>query len=130
MERLKNSLNIQNAESLTCEPNTLPQPTASTISSGDAPVVAISGPTTPAAVSTATVDEPIITRSSAVAIQANSNGVICQVRLSSAMVAPTPLSTSTCLNTPPAVMISRITEMPLMAALSQRVCVSSAAPRR
>src|SRR5690606_34937716 len=72
MDRLKNSLNIQKAESLTWEPNTLPAPTDSTISSGDTPVVSTSGPTTPAAVITATVEEPIITRSNAVASQANS----------------------------------------------------------
>src|SRR5690606_26176601 len=77
MDRLKNSLNIQNAESLTWEPNTLPAPTASTISSGEAPVVAIRGPTMPAAVITATVAEPIITRSSAVASQAKISGGMC-----------------------------------------------------
>src|SRR5690606_35159305 len=130
IDRLKNSLNIQNAESLTCEPNTLPAPTASTISSGDAPVVAISGPTMPAAVITATVAEPIITRSSAVASQAKISGGICQASLSAAICAPTSLSTSTCLNTPPAVMISRITAMLAIAALSHFVCVSRLAPRR
>ena len=130
MDRLKNSLNIQNAESLTCEPNTLPAPTARTIKSGDAPVVAISGPTMPAAVITATVAEPIITRSNAVASQANTSGGMFQVLLKEAMVAPTPLSTSTCLNTPPAVMISRMTAIPEMAALSHRVWVSSPTPLR
>src|SRR5690606_36864736 len=129
MDRPKNSLNIQKAESLTWEPNTLPAPTASTISSGDTPVLSTSGPTTPAAVITATVEEPIITRSSAVASQANSSGGIWHCPARAAMVAPTPLSTSTCLNTPPAVMISRITAMPPMAALSQRVCCSRPTPR-
>ena len=97
---------------------------------GEAPVLAISGETIPAAVITATVAEPIITRSTAVATQANTSGGMCQLALSAAMRAPTPLSTSTCLNTPPAVMISRITAIPAMAALSQRVCASRPTPRR
>ena len=36
IDKLKNSLNIQNPESFTWEPKTLPVPTANTISSGDA----------------------------------------------------------------------------------------------
>jgi hypothetical protein len=35
IERLKNSLNIQKAVSLTCDINTLPAPTANTSNSGD-----------------------------------------------------------------------------------------------
>ena len=35
MDKLKNSLNIQKAVSLTCDINTLPAPTASTSNSGE-----------------------------------------------------------------------------------------------
>ena len=79
-ERLKNSLNIQKPESLICEPNTLPAPTESTISSGDTPVV-ISGATTPAAVMPATVADPMDTLSIAVTIQAKRRGGIFNLLL-------------------------------------------------
>ena len=79
-ERLKNSLNIQNPESLMCEPNTLPAPTDNTINSGETPVV-ISGATIPAAVIPATVADPIATRNNAVTIQANSKGGILSLLL-------------------------------------------------
>ena len=60
-ERLKNSLNIQNAVSLTCDIKTLPEPTASTISSGETFDAATRGATMPEAVMAATVAEPIVT---------------------------------------------------------------------
>src|SRR5215203_1029781 len=75
-ESLKNSLNIQNPESLIWEPNTLPAPTANTINSGEAAPVATSGDTTPAAVMPATVAEPIDTLNNAVTIHAKINGGI------------------------------------------------------
>jgi len=76
-ERLKNSLNIQNAVSFTWDIKTLPEPTASTINSGDTPDVATNGATIPEAVIAATVAEPIVTLKQAVTNHANSNGAIC-----------------------------------------------------
>src|SRR5262245_50282824 len=75
-ERLKNSLNIQKPESFTCEPNTLPVPTAKTNNSGETVPVANKGETIPAEVIPATVAEPIATLSNAVIIQANNRGWI------------------------------------------------------
>ena len=75
-ESLKNSLNIQKPVSLTCEPKTLPVPTASTINSGEADPDITNGATTPAAVMPATVADPIVTRNRAVMIQANNSGGI------------------------------------------------------
>ena len=77
----KNSLNIQKPESLMCDPKTLPVPTASTISSGETPLLAISGVKIPAAVNPATVAEPMVTRSNAVMTQANNRGGICHLLL-------------------------------------------------
>ena len=77
-ERLKNSLNIQNAVSFTCDIKTLPEPTASTINSGDTLVVATRGATIPEAVIAATVADPIVTLKHAVTNHANNNGCICQ----------------------------------------------------
>lgn len=73
-ESLKNSLNIQNPESLMCDPNTLPVPTANTMSSGDTLGSSVSGYTMPAAVIPATVADPIVILSRAVTDQANSKG--------------------------------------------------------
>ena len=73
-ERLKNSLNIQKPESLTCEPKTLPVPTANTNSSGDTAPVANKGDRIPAAVMPATVADPIATLNNAVMSQVNTNG--------------------------------------------------------
>lgn len=75
-DRLKNSLNIQNAVSFTCDIKTLPEPTASTINSGDTLVVATSGATIPEAVIAATVAEPMVTLKHAVTNHANNNGGI------------------------------------------------------
>src|SRR5258705_8645293 len=80
-DRLKNSLNIQNPESFTCEPNTLPVPIANTISSGDTAPAATNGDTTPAAVIPATVADPIATLNNAVTIQPNNKGGICHLLL-------------------------------------------------
>lgn len=123
-DRLKNSLNIQKPESLICDPNTLPEPTANTINSGDTTPVATNGDTTPAAVMAATVADPIVTRNSAVMTQANINGGICHLLLNDAIYAPVPLSVNTCLKTPPAVMMSKIIAIPEMAALSHFIIVS------
>src|SRR5687767_246820 len=111
-DRLKNSLNIQKPESFICEPKTLPDPTASTISSGDTRPAETSGVTTPAAVIPATVAEPIATLSSAVITQANTSGGICHFSLNEAMYLSVPLSCSTCLKIPPAVMINNMTAIP------------------
>src|SRR5436853_6693535 len=80
-DSLKNSLNIQKPESFTCDPNTLPVPTASTINSGETAPVATKGETIPAAVIPATVADPIATRSKAVTTQPNTNGGICHLLL-------------------------------------------------
>src|SRR6187549_3837997 len=117
-ERLKNSLNIQKPESFTCDPNTLPVPTASTINSGDTTPVATKGVTTPAAVIPATVADPIATRNKAVITQANINGGICHLPLKEAMYLSVPLSCNTCLKIPPAVMMRRIMAIPEMASFS------------
>src|SRR4051812_36937120 len=89
---LKNSLYIQKPESLICDPNTLPAPTASTINSGEIVPAATSGATIPAAVKPATVAEPKVTRSKAVMIHANNNGGNCNVSLNEEIYAPVPLS--------------------------------------
>ena len=78
-------MNIQKPESLICEPNTLPAPTASTISSGEAAPVATSGETTPAAVMPATVAEPIDTLNNAVTIHAKINGGMFHLAAKDAM---------------------------------------------
>lgn len=75
-ERLKNSLNIQNAVSFTWDIKTLPEPTASTINSGETLVDATKGATIPEAVIAATVAEPIVTLSEAVTSHANNSGCI------------------------------------------------------
>jgi hypothetical protein len=69
-DRPKYSLNIQNAESLTWLNIRLPAPTASTIRFGLTPDDSTSGPTTPAAVTPATVAEPRQTRISVATAQA------------------------------------------------------------
>src|SRR5476649_1770304 len=74
MVRLKYSLNSQKPGSLTWEKITLPEPTAITISSGLAPVVAMSGAAIPPAVMAATVAEPRAIRSTAAMAQASSSG--------------------------------------------------------
>ena len=79
-DNLKNSLNIQKPESLMCEPNTLPAPTASTINSGDTFFV-ISGATIPAAATPATVAEPMDTLNKAVTIHAKISGGILSLLL-------------------------------------------------
>jgi len=84
-DSLKNSLNIQKPESLTCEPKTLPVPTANTINSGETTPVATNGDTTPAAVMPATVAEPIVTLNNAVTTQPNISGGICHLLLNEAM---------------------------------------------
>ena len=127
--RLKNSLNIQNPESLICEPNTLPAPTASTISSGEAPLAASSGDTTPAAVMAATLAEPIVTLSRAVTSHANNKGGKCHSLLRLAISLPAPLSCNTCFHTPPAVIISSIIAIPDIPLLTHviTVCISEPA---
>lgn len=80
-ERLKNSLNIQNAVSFTWDIKTLPDPTASTINSGETFDAATNGATMPEAVMAATVAEPIVTRNAAVTNHANNNGGICHFLL-------------------------------------------------
>lgn len=75
-ERLKYSLTIQKPASLTCPPKTLPAPTDNTINAGLTPADAINGATKPAPVKAATVDDPRLTRSSAVISQAASSGDI------------------------------------------------------
>ena len=82
---LKNSLNIQKPVSFTCEPNTLPAPTARTINSGGIPLVAIRGATIPAAVNPATVADPSVTRKNAVSNQAKIIGGICSLPLKEAI---------------------------------------------
>src|SRR5215218_8664793 len=75
-DKPRNSLNIQKPESLMCEPNTLPAPTANTINSAEAVPELTNGATTPAAVIPATVAEPTVTRSKAVPTHAKTNGCI------------------------------------------------------
>ena len=59
-----------------CEQNTLPAPTANTISSGEVAPPVAKGDTIPAAVSPATVADPRDTRSNAVMIHANRYGLM------------------------------------------------------
>ena len=59
--KLKYSLNIQKAGSLTCEKKRLPAPVANTIKQGFTLLVAIIGATMPAVVRPATVAEPVLT---------------------------------------------------------------------
>src|SRR5689334_12698713 len=101
-DNLKNSLKIQNPESLTCEPNTLPVPTANTINSGETFPAVINGTMIAAAVCPATVAEPMATRSNAVTTQANTSGDIFIFLLKEEMYSPVPVSCNTCLKTPPA----------------------------
>ena len=81
IERLKNSLNIQKAVSLTCDIKTLPAPTASTNNSGETFDVTSSGATIPEAVIPATVAEPSVTRNNAVTTHANTRTGMCQLVL-------------------------------------------------
>ena len=67
-------MNIQKPESLTCEPKTLPVPTANTSNSGETVPVVNKGETIHAAVIPATVAEPIATLNNAVINHANNNG--------------------------------------------------------
>src|SRR5450631_1494996 len=124
MVRLKNSLNIQKPESLTWDPKTLPDPTASTINSGDTVPDVTRGDTTPAAVIPATVAEPMATLNNAVTTQPKSKGGICHLPLNDAIYLSVPLSCNTCLKTPPAVIIIKITEIPPMASFSHFILVS------
>ena len=106
---LKNSLMSQNPESLTCDSTSEPAPVASTSSSGCVPgVAAAMGATIPALVVIATVAEPVATRISAATVQASSSGEACDPRAMSAIAFPTPLSSSTLLNPPPAPITSRM----------------------
>ena len=122
-DKLKNSLNIQNPLSLICEPKTLPVPTANTINSGDTVPATTNGATTPAAVIPATVADTIATLSKAVTSHPNNNGGICHLLLKEAINLSVPLSCSTCLKIPPAVMISNIMAIPATASLSHFIAV-------
>ena len=82
---LKNSLYIQKPESLMCDPNTLPAPTANTINSGDTLPAKTSGATMPAAVNPATVAEPKVTLNKAVITHAKSKGGISSLLLKEAI---------------------------------------------
>src|SRR6266851_1244390 len=100
---LKYSLMSQNPESLTCESTSDPAPVASTNSSACVPGVATAmGATMPAAVVIATVAEPVATRISAATVHASSSGDGCDPSATAAIAFPTPLSSSTLLNPPPA----------------------------
>ena len=74
--RLKYSLQSQKPESLTCDNNRLPAPTASTIKLGLACVDASAGAMMPAAVNPATVADPMLTRMTAAINQPSSNGLM------------------------------------------------------
>ncbi len=126
--KLKNSLNIQNPESLICEPNTEPVPTAKTIISGRIAPATTKGETMPAAVIPATVADPIVTLKSAVTIQANKIGGICHSLLKEEIYSEVPLSVRTCLKTPPAVMIKSIMAIPEMASPNHFMVVSIELP--
>ncbi len=73
-ERLKYSLNNQKPPSLTCDSIKLPDPMASTISSGLTPVPDTRGKTIPAAVRPATVADPMHTLMMVAISQASKSG--------------------------------------------------------
>ena len=106
-----------------CEPKTLPVPTANTNNSGETFVVVNKGDTIPAAVIPATDAEPMATRKIAVTTHANIRGEMLHLLLKLVIYAPVPLSIITCLNTPPAVIMSKIIailEIPLLS-----ICIIS-----
>ena len=106
---LKNSLMSQNPESFTCDSISEPAPVASTNSSGVVPgVAAAMGATMPAAVVIATVAEPVATRMRAATVHASKSGEVCDPSAMAAIAFPTPLSSSTLLNPPPAPITSRM----------------------
>jgi len=74
MVRLKYSLNIQKPPSLTCENMRLPEPIASTISSGLTSDIERKDNMIPEAVSPATVADPTHTRMMAAMSQASTSG--------------------------------------------------------
>src|SRR5206468_10862110 len=106
---LKNSLMSQNPESFTGDSTREPAPVASTSSSAFVPGVAAAiGATMPALVVIATVAEPVATRISAATVQASRSGDACDPSATSAIAFPTPLSSSTRLNPPPAPITKRM----------------------
>ena len=113
--RLKYSLNSQKPGSFTCENIKLPEPIASTISSGLAPVCITKGAIIPAVVSPATVAEPTHIRM----IAATNHPIIKGLKGKSLSIVAisllTPLSTKICFNAPAPPVINKIIDTSLTA---------------
>src|SRR5260370_667387 len=100
---LKYSFTIQNPPSLTCDRIVEPAPIATTSNSKFSPGVLFAiGAMMPAAVVMATVAEPVATRISAATSQPSSIGDMGDCLANAAIASPTPLTTNTRLNPPPA----------------------------
>src|SRR5579884_1772161 len=105
----KNSLTSQNPASFTCEKNSEPEPMASASSGaltcGEPAAI---GAMMPAAVTVATVAEPVASRIATATSQASSSRERCEPCAALPIESAIPVCTSICLNPPPAPMISRI----------------------
>ena len=115
MERLKYSLKSQNPPSLTCEKIRLPDPVASTRSTGLIEVIAYTGANIPAVVNAATVAEPTAIRINAAIPQHNKIGDISTPPMASIINSFRPASTKTCLSAPAPPTMSKIMAIPLIA---------------
>ncbi|MNE48628.1 hypothetical protein D3C80_1431030 [compost metagenome] len=106
---LKYCFTSQKPASLTCDRINEPAPVASTSSSRLTPgIMPITGATIPAPVMVATVADPVAMRITAATSQASMIGEICACTAIWPMTLPTPVSTSICLNPPPAPTIKTI----------------------
>src|SRR6185437_16938820 len=105
----KNSLTSQKPASLTCEKNSEPEPIARASSGAlTCGELAAIGAMMPAAVTVATVAEPVASRMATATSQASSSSETCEPLAALPIELAIPVSTSICLNPPPAPMISRM----------------------
>lgn len=105
----KYSLTIQNPESVTCEKQIAPEPTAKATSAGSRPgYCGNTGNTIPVAVIIATVAEPTEKRIIAATNQAKISGLKERLANTVPSCVPRPLSNNTLLKAPPAPITSKI----------------------
>ena len=101
----------------------LPAPVTNTIKLGSTPVVTIIGPTIPAVVKPATVEDPSDTRIIAAILQAAKSGGIFISRSNKAICSLIPASIKTCFNPPAPPTINNIIDISLIE--SVMVCMRS-----
>ena len=130
IERLNVSFIIQNAASFGIVMVLLPAAVASMSSVGSTWNTGISGATMPAAVMAETAPCPVAQRIMTVMIQARISGEIESPVTAAAICCPTPASTMTCLNTPPAPMMRTTVEIPLIALVIDVDVSSTVRPAR